>query len=341
MSELWLQTVPACTPERFVRLGTGLLERLEADPSQPPILLVAQLEGAAILLGRHQRASSALDLEKVSDREVLRRVGGGRTVSVSGGTVGIYLALPRIGTLLSAPVGADKLINRYVRGLNAGLTLAGASRGVQWFGRDFLSADSRQLGRVSQDGLPEGPALLEAFVAWNDPILLSRDLVGYPDHEDPRAEGPAPVGLAEWLGDDAALETIASRIAGGFERAYGCSIIAHEGPLPEGGAPLPAAFEEEAGFEDSGFADVPIGFVEALVKHDGSRLLEVRLRGDFIAPAFVLRDLEAQLVGCDLDFTSIGKKIDQAFARPGATVLGLRSLRVLADAILAAAGRLG
>lgn len=343
MSELRFQTVPACAAERFIQLGSGLLDRMAADPATPPTLVVAELAGPALLLGRHQRATSALDRAKVeaAGLPVHRRIGGGRTLHLPEGSLGVYLALPRIGSLLAAPVGPDKFLNRYVRGLTGGLTLAGAAKGVHWFGRDFLSADSRQLGRISQDGLPEGPVLLEAFVSVHEPIDSGRAFSAYPEHEDPRADGPAPVALSEWLGEAADPQAIAGKIAEGYARVYGASVARWDEALPEGAAIVPAVDEAEEGFDDSGVADVPIGFAEALVKHDGAVIEQVRLRGDFIAPAFVLRDLEDQLVGCPLEFTAIGQKVDDAFQRPGAMVLGLRSLRVLADAVLAAAGRLG
>jgi hypothetical protein len=98
-----------------------------------------------------------------------------------------------------------------------------------------------------------------------------------------------------------------------------------------------AACAAQEGFSDSGVADVAIGFVEAWLRHDAGPILAVRLRGDFIAPAFVLRQIEQRLIGCPLDFASIGARIDEGFGQPRAAVLGLRSLRILAEAVLAAA----
>lgn len=372
MARLRFLTIRACSPERFVRLGAGLLALMVEDPHALPVLLVAELEGPSILLGRHQRFRSALDVEKVrgAGMPVHRRLGGGRAVLAPDRTLGIYLAMPRPGSLLPAPVGPDKLINRYIRGLNAGLTLAGAGTGAHYFGRDFISSESRQLGRVSQDGLPPGVAIgqgaagpgqdsspdssqqetavtgygaviFEALVAMEGVLALPGVLNGYPEPEDPRVDGPAPVALSELAAGGIDFETVAARIATGYERATSCEILPFEGVPPEGALVAPPVEEDEDGFEESGVADVAIGFAEALVRHDGEKILAVRFRGDFIAPAFVLRDLEEALVGCPLDFASIGPRVDQAFQRPGGMVLGLRSLRVLADAVLAAAGRLG
>ncbi|HEY0840431.1 MAG TPA: hypothetical protein VGD74_09625, partial [Vulgatibacter sp.] len=64
------QTLRSCDAARFGRIGAGLLERVERD--RQPRLVVVQLEGDAVLLGRHQRAASALDRERASTWRVAR-----------------------------------------------------------------------------------------------------------------------------------------------------------------------------------------------------------------------------------------------------------------------------
>src|SRR5262249_6691608 len=59
--------------------------------------------------------------------------------------------------------------------------------------------------------------------------------------------------------------------------------------------------EGDAGFVSSGVADVPIGFVDALVRHDGARVIPARLRGHFQAPAPGLAALDAALDASALD----------------------------------------
>lgn len=336
-SRLIVETLPACAPDRFLRLEAGLLQRMEAAEARPT-LLVAPLQGEAVVLGRHQRAHSALELDALGDRTVLRRPGGGRTLRLGEGVLGVALALPALDTLLDAPVGADRFLNRHVRGLLAGLR-AVSGRPVAYFGRDFLSADSRQVAVVSQDGLASGPALFEAFVSIDGDLFPPADLDGYPEHGDPRARGPEPATLASLAGKKLDPGALAAAIADGYARAHGCTVEEGKGGLEEL-AIEPPPTEVEEGWEESGVADVAIGFAEAQVRTEGDHVGAVRLRGDFIAPAFALRDLEQALVGTELDFAAIGTKVDEAFARPGAAILGLRSMRVLADAILAAAGRL-
>ena len=86
---------------------------MERDPAATPRLLVAELEGESLVLGRHQRASSAL--AQGHGFQVARRLGGGRTVAAGAGRLGVLLGLPAPGALMPSPVAADKLINRYVR----------------------------------------------------------------------------------------------------------------------------------------------------------------------------------------------------------------------------------
>ncbi|HEY0840171.1 MAG TPA: hypothetical protein VGD74_08295, partial [Vulgatibacter sp.] len=266
--------------------------------------------------------------------------GGGRAIRAGDGAVGVYLALPEIGSLLMAPAPAGKLVNRYIRGLNQGLTLAGAGKGAHYFGRDFVSADGRQIAVVSQDGAPSGAAIFEAIVAVERPLSLPEGLRGYPEHGDPRADGPPFGALSELWSSPRHFEEIAEAIAAGYGRAYGCEIREDTATtIPEADV-LPPVWEEEGRYEESGVADIPIGFAEALVRPPLEPVSEVRLRGDFIAPAFVIRDLERALAGKALEFAAIGGAVDEAFRRPHAGILGVVAMRVFADAVLAASGRL-
>lgn len=328
----------ACPPDRFVRLGAGLLARIGDDPR--PRLLLAELEGEAILLGRHQRAASALDRKSVEDAglPVFRRPGGGRALTAGTGRLGLYLALPQPDALLDSPIPTDRVINRYVRGLLAGLARAGAEQGAHYFGRDFVSSESRQLARLSQEGRADGATLFEGVVAVTESVELPLALGGYPVHSDPRADGPPPVTLEELGGAPPAFPALVEAVVGGYEKAFGVQ-AEQVGDATEPAAIEPPVWEEEGGFEESGVADIPIGFAEALVRHDGERLRAVRFRGDFIAPSFTVRAMEEELVGLPLSFPALGERVDAIFRRPGAGILGVRGLRIFPDAVLAAAGK--
>jgi hypothetical protein len=330
--QLRLHTLPRCPVEHLVRLEQALLDQAE------PALLVAELQGSAILLGRHQRAASALERGRVAlAREpVLRRLSGGRALHAGDGLVAVALALPSAGALLPAPIAADKLLNRHVRGLLQALRRV-TSLPVNYFGRDYLAAPGGAVAVVGQEGTAGGAVLLEAIVSLSAAHDLPAELRGYPVHSDARADGPRAVPLTT-LAPGADFAALASAVAEGYGAAYGADLVEAPPPAPAQ-APGPDAAEDEAGLEESGVADVPIGFVEALCRHDGAVLTEARLRGDFIAPSFVIRALEASLPGTPLEFEALGRKVDAALRAPHACLLGVRHVRVFPDALLAAAGR--
>src|SRR5512143_3306381 len=119
MARLLVARLDHCPPERFASAARGLLGRGGAEP----VLLLATLAGETVLLGRHQRASSALRLDAVRGRglPLARRPGGGRALLAAGGALALFAAVPAGAALFPGPFGVDKVMNRYVRGLLAGL----------------------------------------------------------------------------------------------------------------------------------------------------------------------------------------------------------------------------
>jgi hypothetical protein len=331
---LRVQVLPACGLERFVRVGAALLEQEVGKAT----LVVAELDGPHVVLGRWQRARSAVHLAAcgATGLRVTRRLGGGRAALCTPGTVGVLLAVPPGAGLGREIVGADKVLNRHVRGLLRGLRGAGAARGAFYFGRDVVVADKQQVALVSQDGAAGGTALFEALVAAREPLALPAGLSAYPPHGDPRAGGPPCASLAGIGGGPRPFEAVAEAIVSGYAEVTGVALARDEQAPGEAEAPGPPVDEDEAGWAESGVADVPIGFVEALVRREGATLAAARLRGDFIAPGFVVSDLETSLAGCPFTFDAIAARIDAAFARRGAVLHGVNHLRLLADALLAA-----
>lgn len=331
MATLDVARIPRCDPARFSRLEAGLL----AAGWPRPVLIVAGFAEPALLLGRHQRVASAVDLPAARARGLnpVRRAGGGRSLLVGEGAVGLFLYAPPEDRLAEPAFAPDRAMNRYVRGLLAGLRGLGA-RSAAYFGRDFVSAESRQLATVSQESTPAGGLAFEAVVAVSRPVPVPHDLSRYPPHRDPRAAGPAPVSLAELAGAPPAFEQVAAALEAGWCAVHERDPAEVAGALPE--APLAPVEEDEGGLSASGLAEIPIGFVEALAGLAGGRLVSPRLRGDFLAPAHVVAALEAALDGAPLDLVEVGARVDAAFRRPGAFLHGARELRALADAVMAA-----
>ena len=333
-AELVVHFVPDCDPARFARLGAGLLARLDEGGS--PRLVLAALTGDAVLLGRFQRAATTIDLSRAREQglAVHRRLGGGRAIRAGDGILGVLFGVPDLGCLLPKPVGPDKVLNRYVRGLCAGITATGAA--AHYFGRDFVSADHRQIAILSQDGSSRGAAVLESLVGVRRSLELPPGIARFRPHNDPRSGGPAQVALSDLLERPVDLEPLARTIASGYAKIYKCELVDEALSFAEAAAPEPPVVEDESSLLAGGPREVPIGFVEALVRHDGERIEQARLRGDFIARGFTMAALEASLVGCPLDARQIGLRVDAAFRAPGATIVGVTSLRVFSDALWAA-----
>lgn len=320
MTALRTIIVPSCAAERFARLAPALLEQEVGAPT----LLVAELAGDTLFLGRHQRTASAL---VASAGPALRRAGGGKALRAAPATVGVLLAVPHGGW--AERLDPDKVLNRCVRGLLRALPKVGASGGAYYFGRDFVVSQQHQIAVISQDGAPGGTLLFEALIAAAEPLALPAGVSAYPEHPDARAQGPPHGSLR-----GPRFEDVVRAIVDGYTSLLGATLMP-EAEAPDPGPPLgPDVVEEEEGFHWSFLAAVPIGFLQAGVRADGKRIAEVRLRGDFMAPAFAVAALEQALRGKRFEIGDVGPAVDAAFGRGGAPIIGVRDLRVVADCIL-------
>jgi len=340
MLPLHLTVLPGCEPERFARLGAGLLSR----GHEVPVVAVAGFASPAVLLGRHQRAPSSVNLAgaEAGGLPVLRRTGGGRALLVGPGAVGLLVYTPPGQQLASTPFAPDRTTNRYVRGLLGALRRLGAGHAA-WFGRDFVSNDGRRVATVAQEGTAGGALLLEALVAVETDLALPGSLAVARAHSDPRAEGPPPVSLMSLSGRAAALDEVAATLAECFGLLGSREPLLLEAALPE--AELAPTLEDEGGLSESGPQEIPIGFLEALTGVAAGRLVGPRIRGDFIAPAETIRALEGALHGAPLEQAAIGQRVDEAFHGPGAFLQGVAKLGDVARAVSlagrAAAARTG
>ena len=322
--------VAALRCAEYLQASAGLLDSV-AGPQALPALGVFGLTGESALLGRHQRASSAIRLEEARRRGIfaLRRQTGGRTLSPGEGTVAVALALPAPGALTGEALPVARLVNRAVRGVLAAGAILGAP--CYYFGRDTLSQSSRPVGYVSFEAREGGASLVEVFLSVERPVGLAQELDGYPPRQE--AATPAEVTFAQALGRALSFDALSAALHAGFERAFGLR-LEDGGALPLG-ALLPAE-EGEEGLARSGVAEVAIGFVEALVARRDNRIVRARVRGDFLCPSKVIRSLEQAVEGQPLELASLGAAIDRVFKEPLAALVGVRDLRVFAEALLAA-----
>jgi hypothetical protein len=253
------------------------------------MIAVCEMSANALLLGRWQRAATALRLDEVAARgvQVARRLAGGRTLRLRGRAIAVRIPIAQPG------------LNRNVRALRSALAQL-ARVPVAYFGRDHLVSGGAALAWVGEE-----EDTLEAILGAEAP---EAELVRYPVHGDARVRGVRFTPFVPSADELAA--------------ALGGTVVP---PFPS----LPVE-DPDAGFVSSGVADVPIGFVEALVRHDGARVIAARLRGDFQAPARGLAALEVALAGVALEPTALRTAI--AGALP--VLVGVVDAGVFADAVL-------
>lgn len=255
------------SPRACVRHIEALLDAAEAGAD--PALLVATLAGDAAVLGRHQHGGTALVAGRVP-APVVRRSGGGRTLRLGAGTAAVALAIPRAAALGGETFAPSRAINRMVRGLLRGLGRLGLPAPPRYTDRDFVAAGEAEIAVVSMDARPGGALLFEAYLGLERTLAPGDGWSGYP---------PRPGRPARAIGR---VDDLAGAIAWGHARAYGC-VPEPGGGLGEGGDPDPDPAEPGP---SGPLEEVPIGFVHALAGG--------RVRGDFIAPAFQVRRLEAR-----------------------------------------------
>jgi hypothetical protein len=271
-------------------------------PDQPSCL-VAPLAGDGLLLGRYSAPQAGAQG---------RRATGGRPVRVADGNLGVAIALPRTGLLLAGgrDVAPVKIVNRFVRPILGALANLGHAAG--YFGRDFVSVSREPVAWVSFDASREGAALLEAIVV----------LAGAPP-----------------------VERFLSALHRGFEERLGAE-LGQPRPAPDPAEPAWPPADELLPPRASAPREIPIGTVEARVELDqlASRrrgvpvIARARLLGDFQADAPSVEALEASLSGCPATFEEVGKRVDAQFGPGGTgTIVGLRTLKPIAEAILEAA----
>ena len=342
----------------------GRLAALWPRAPAVPACLVAGLTGDAVLIGRFQSAATAL--RDVPDRPapgetgpsaalpIARRATGGRALRLGDGCLAIALVLPRTGALLAdgRDVPAAKIVNRFVRPALGALAAAGVSAG--WFGRDFISASSRPVAHVSFDAGSDGSALIEVHLGVGRAIALRESEPRWASLVELSPERFATLpSLDNWL----------RHLRRGFEERLG-AVLGEPQPAPPAAQPAWPPVDEELPPRASTLREVPIGHVEARAELDelaGRRLTaaasgadatamnvapgarkvlgRVRLLGDFQADAASVAALEASLRGCEATFEQVGARVDALFGTHArGTIVGLKTLAPLAEAIVEAAG---
>lgn len=352
MSRLLVIHETGVTPSQCLASTHYMMEAVAKGRTQgAPFLKISAPTGEALVLGRYQKAETAIQREECRKQglPLLRRLSGGSTVLLGEGRLYLALVLPDRATPLDCE--PRQFLQRYGAGLIRGLVQVGMK--ARYFGKDLVSIEDRPVGLMSFEISREGTALLEAVIGVSRPWRPDAALSGYP----PRSKEDAPTvsptlvseelpelsdqqltnGLVEAMGD--LLEfTVEPRelTALEAERVRG---LTYRVEVPEQvGERTPVYLKDWA----SRPIEEAIGFVEATVRVTQGRFLrDVWVHGDFMADSAGIEDLQERLKMVPIKRRPVALVIDDVLGAPEHVIMGIRRLGSILDAILDASKRAG
>jgi hypothetical protein len=288
-------------------------------------LVLAQLSGECGLLGAFQRVGrSGLERE-------LRGLCGGRSVFAGAGTCALFaVSRDPAGWFAEAdrPAGA-RLLNRWVRGLLAGLSRAGVA--ASYPGRDFVAVDGARVAALSLARFAAGASIFQAIVATARPYTTAEPAPEFP--------GLPPLPRAGTLGSRVGVEPLFAALASGFAERFGLELerapLSGDEQRARAAVALPSPEDPElAGLRSGGAVATPIGELEAHValRADGV-LARVRLRGDWIAASDDVRALELALEGLRPDSSELAARCARWLADPTVLAIGVVAPEAIAQAV--------
>jgi hypothetical protein len=314
----------------------GALQALAwlAADARRETLLLAEPSTTAGLLGRFQhRGVSGLEPE-------LRGVCGGRCARLGPETLAIAVGTrdPLVLLRERGPLSTAQLLNRFVRGLLAGLRSAGFS--ASYSGRDFVAANSGRIAQLALTRESSDVFVFQAILAVDAPFSTAERDAVFP--------GLPPVPPASSLAAERGAAVDRESLAAAFERGWADRFalqlerepFTHDEQAALAVTPLPPLDEPELALLARADVATPIGVVSAHVALGADETLaRVRLRGDWMAAPGDVAALETALEGrAPRDALA---QVSQWLARPGVLALGVPDPRLVAGAIAEAASRAG
>lgn len=341
------------SPAIEIQLTRSLMDRMAQEQDHTPaILCVSSLTGEGLSLGRFQVPQIAVKVEECQRRglTLTQRLTGGATTFYGEGIVILSLILSS-PSAFSDSIPPGKVINRYVRGLLSGLLSLGLN--AMYYGGDFLAINQKRGGYLTMDVNTRGVVLYQTILALNRDYPVSEGLSNYPAPTTCRRPDPMPTTLAKELRRPLSRAELIQAVADGYTKRFGVeweikSTIPRDyltKDTSEKETEKSLSFEREfqgAGLVGSNFYEFPLGFFQAWVAPGGeSRLGQVRLTGDLMANSPAIHHLEERLSHQPLVLERLGLEVDQAFADPHNFLIGVKSLKMIPDAIMDAAERAG
>src|ERR1700676_4008010 len=151
MAVLDVIVAPALAPNALIGLELHLLEKVFTRET-PAVALIFGSPGQCVSIGRYHLSAGPTEPGGIG---AYRRLTGGRVVGAGEGWLGLALILPSRTALLkedAARLKPDQIMNRYARGMLAGLRALGLD--CFYPGRDAITFERRELARCTFETTP-------------------------------------------------------------------------------------------------------------------------------------------------------------------------------------------
>ncbi len=329
-------------PWHLLGLQAHLLEAVATKETRP-ILLIHTMSGRLLALGRYHLYDGPVARAGLS---ASRRFTGGRVIGAGEGWLGLALILPSRDALLpdrDIKLKPDQVMNRYVRGLLAGMR----ELGLEGFypGRDAITIERREIAMCTFETDASGAMLFEAVLGVN---RVMEEVVHDLEHFDPAGQlscamyGPdAATKLVRELDRDVSFGEIAGAIARGYSNLLGGGDRRELTPLENAQAERRGASLEQRGWlqllaEGSLASRVAtqLGSIEARVKTSTDGAVEnLGLFGDFIANSPGISAFQSEMSGRRIDLASVSAAVMKVFGHGDNFILGIGELSNLVKLI--------
>jgi lipoate-protein ligase A len=319
-------------PWHLLGLEAHLLEAV-ATRATRPILIIYTMRGRLLSLGRYHLYDGVASR---ADLSAFRRFTGGRVVGAGEGWLGLALILPSRDALLpdhDIKLKPDQVMNRYVRGLLAGLR----DLGLDCFypGRDAVTLERRELAMCTFETDASGAMLFECTLAINRGM---EEVVQDLEHFDPAGQLPCAMygpevatKLVRELDRDVTFNEVAVAIARGYSNLLGGGERRELTPLENAQAERRGASMEQRGWLElsaqgnlSSRIASQLGSIAARVKTSSEGVVEdILVVGDVIANSPGMAALRSEMSGRRLDLASVSAAVMKVFGHGDDFILGI------------------
>ena len=329
-------------PWHLIGLQAHLFEAVATKETRPALLIYTMRE-RMLSLGRYHLYDGPPQRAGLS---TWRRLTGGRLVGAGEGWLNLALILPSRDALLPVhdlKLKPDQVMNRYVRGLLAGLR----ELGLECFypGRDAITFEQREIAMCTFETDASGAMLFEAVLAVNRGM---EEVVHDLEHFDPAGQLPcamygpdAATKLVRELDRDVTFAEVANAIARGYSNLLGGGARRELTALENAHAERRGASLEQCGWLHlsaqgnltSRLAS-QLGSIEARVNTSAEGVVErIGVYGDFIANSPGIAALHSEMVGHRLDLASVSAAVMKVFGHGDNFILGIGELSNLVKLI--------